>query len=171
MTITSTLTSQETRVEVRTAARADLPQILEVLDKLSRFDDISAAKQYSPIHFNFERILRNDDYNLAVAVVKERNTPSLCYEKVVSTAMLLVQINLTHNGRPYGHIENVVTLPEYRNQGFARMLVNHLINVCKSRDCYKIILDCKEENMAFYKKVGFEGTGEMEMRYNITPQS
>ena len=156
-------------MEVRTACRADLPQILEVLDKLSSFDDINAAKRSEPIRFNFDRILRNDDYSLVVATVKERSTPSIVYEKIVSTALLLVQINLTHDGRPYGHIENVATLPEYRNQGFARMLIDHLINVSRSRDCYKVILDCKEENIGVYKKSGFAETGEIEMRYNLIP--
>ena len=36
-----------------------------------------------------------------------------------------------------------------------RRLIEHLVAVAKERGCYKIILDCSEENAAFYSKAGF----------------
>lgn len=145
-------------MEIRVAKSEDLPQLLEVLDKLSPFGDIDLAKSSKSIRSNFNKILNDDDYTLLVAIVDG---------KVVATAMLLIQTNLTHGGHPYGHIENVATLPEYRSQGIGKLLVDQLINISKSKDCYKIVLDCAEENVDFYKKSGFTRTGEIEMRYNI----
>ena len=87
--------------------------------------------------------------------------------KIVGTATMLIQNNLTHNGRPYAHIENVVTDQEYRKIGIGKILLSELINVAKDLYCYKVILNCSLENSRFYKTVGFRLTDEIEMRLEV----
>ena len=85
-------------------------------------------------------------------------------KEIVGTATMLIQNNLTHNGRPYAHIENVVTDQKYRKMGIGNLLLSELINVAKSLDCYKVILNCSLDNSRFYQTIGFRLTSEIEMR-------
>ncbi len=96
-----------------------------------------------------EKLKLNEDYHLLV------------YEedgKVISSVTLIVIRNLTHNLRPYSVIENVVTLNEYRNKGYASMLIEYASNIAKTEKCYKIMLmtgSKKESTLNFYKQNGF----------------
>ncbi len=87
--------------------------------------------------------------------------------EIAGTAMLVVQHNLTHGGRPYGHIENVVVDKNYRNKGIGKALINYLVEEARRRECYKVILNCFEDNVQFYSKCGLEKTGEVEMRMDL----
>lgn len=70
-----------------------------------------------------------------------------------------------------GHIEDVIIDKDYRNRGVGKYLINYVLGVCKSKGCYKVILDCASENVEFYKKCGFEETNftphEICMRINL----
>jgi len=35
-------------------------------------------------------------------------------------------------------------------------LIDHLLAVSRSMGCYKVILDCNDQNIAFYEKLGFK---------------
>ena len=48
---------------------------------------------------------------------------------------------------------------EYRNQGIAAQLLNHLIEASKSAGCKGVILTCKEKLIPYYSKFGFENKG------------
>ena len=61
-----------------------------------------------------QRLYENKNSHLLVAEVDG---------KVVSTVYLTVIENLTHNNRPFGIIENVVTHINYRNKGIASALL------------------------------------------------
>ena len=87
--------------------------------------------------------------------------------KIVGTATLFIQKNVTHGYRPYGHIENVVTDSAYRGAGIGKRIMESLIADAKAMDCYKVILDCNENISSFYEKVGFRRTKSIEMRLDI----
>jgi glucosamine-phosphate N-acetyltransferase len=40
--------------------------------------------------------------------------------------------------------------------GFGKLLVKKCIEHAKEMNCYKIILNCNENNMIFYEKQGFQ---------------
>ena len=92
---------------------------------------------------------------------ENENNCLLVYEyngKVVSTVHLNIIKNLTHNLRPYGIIENVVTHGDYRNMGFASALLERATEIAKQKNCYKIMLETgsnKESTLNFYRKNGF----------------
>ena len=139
---------------VRLARAEDLTSLVSILSQIK--------PHIADQHYDFtkgEKVLRgiieDENYYLLVAEMNK---------KIVSTATMLIQRNLTHNGRPYAHIENVVTDSSYRKRGIGKLLLSELINVSKNLDCYKVILNCSIENSKFYKSMGFNLTDENEMR-------
>ena len=77
-------------------------------------------------------------------------------DKIVSSACMLIEPKFSRGGKNVAHIEDVVTLPNYRGRGYSGLIINKLIKLAKEQNCYKIILDCKEELIGFYNKFGFE---------------
>ena len=61
-----------------------------------------------------------------------------------------------------GHIEDIVTHSEYRGMNLGKLVIETLKFIGEKVGCYKIILDCSEQNKAFYEKCGFKSK-EIEM--------
>jgi GNAT superfamily N-acetyltransferase len=80
--------------------------------------------------------------------------------KVVSTCNLTVVPNLTHNLKPYGLIENVVTHSDYRRLGLGRQVIEVALTTAWCEDCYKVMLlsgSSRLDAHRFYESVGFHG--------------
>ena len=78
--------------------------------------------------------------------------------QIVSSCVLIVVPNLTHNQRPYALIENVITHPEYQKKGYASGSMDFAKDIAVKAGCYKIMLmtSSKEENtFNFYKGAGY----------------
>ena len=76
---------------------------------------------------------------------------------IIGSGSVIVEHKFSRNCGKVGHIEDIVTHCEYRKQGLGRIIVNKCVQYCKDCKCYKIILDCKQENMGFYQKIaGFK---------------
>lgn len=143
--------------EVRNARLDDLEGIVNLLSQLSppkEGENLDREKGKEILR----DILNNPDYCLCVAESKEG---------LIGTAMLLVQQNLSHGGKPYGHIENVVTDIRHRKKGIGHTMVKFLIDKAKKIGCYKVILNCETKNIVFYERCGFCITSEVEMRINL----
>ena len=98
-----------------------------------------------------------DDENYFLCVFEDEG-------RVLGTALLLVQMNISQGGRPYSHIENVVVDKECRGKGAGKKMMDYLVEKARELDCYKILLNCGKDNIAFYEKCGFFDSGEVEMR-------
>lgn len=74
-------------------------------------------------------------------------------------AMVTLHIlpNITQGGRPYGLIENVVSNPDARGKGYARMAMQAAIDAAWGADAYKIMLLSGQNTgaLGFYEKLGF----------------
>jgi glucosamine-phosphate N-acetyltransferase len=57
----------------------------------------------------------------------------------------------------YAHIEDVCVTKELRRQGLGKKLIEHLLE--QTTHCYKVTLDCADENVAFYLACGLEKRG------------
>lgn len=79
---------------------------------------------------------------------------------------MIIEPKFTHGGNNVAHIEDVVIKTQYRHKGIARSLINELVKVAEINNCYKAILDCTEDNVAFYEKCGFARC-EFQMRKNL----
>ena len=97
---------------------------------------------------NFDRLwsefVDNNDHHIVVAV-------SDSY--VLGTASLLIERKIS--GKSAGHIEDVVVSKTRRGLGTGGMLIKKLVEIAKKKNCYKIILNCSDENIPFYSKLGF----------------
>lgn len=97
----------------------------------------------------WEKICADDDHHIIIAEADG---------KVVSSCVCVIIPNLTHGQNPYALIENVVTMPEYRKQGYASACLEYAVDIAKSSSCYKIMLltGSKEEStLRFYERAGF----------------
>ncbi len=58
------------------------------------------------------------------------------------------------NGK-IGYISNIYTLPEYRKQGIASKLMQHIMVEAKTRGCTKVVLNATDMGRPIYEKAGF----------------
>jgi glucosamine-phosphate N-acetyltransferase len=80
---------------------------------------------------------------------------ALMDDKVVGTASVFIEPKFIHEGGVVGHIEDVSINADYQKHGIGRALVEHLLSVCRTHNCYKVILDCAESVIPFYERIGF----------------
>lgn len=148
----------ENKPIIRKAEASDLEPLLGLLDQLKPNNVKHPHEDRSSEYKALLNITQNKDYFLKVCEIDR---------KLAGTAMLLVQMNLSHGGKPYGHIENVVTDQAYRGKGIGGLLVEDLLKEAKAAGCYKVILDCAESVSPFYQKLGFKKHGSIEMRIDF----
>lgn len=83
---------------------------------------------------------------------------------VVGTAdVVIVEGNLTHRGRPWAIVENVVVAEASRRHGVGRALLEEAVESARRRGCYKVQLlsaKARHEAHAFYRSLGFEPVAE-----------
>ena len=75
--------------------------------------------------------------------------------KTIGTATIIVEGKFLRCGSSVGHIEDVVVDKSCRTKGVGRELVSKCVEFAQEHDCYKVVLDCSEENIPFYAKCGF----------------
>jgi glucosamine-phosphate N-acetyltransferase len=76
---------------------------------------------------------------------------------VIATGSYVIEPKFIHNLGSVAHIEDIVVSHKYRGQGYGEILVTWLVNSIKiNKKVYKIILDCSDNNVAFYTKCGFK---------------
>lgn len=141
--------------KIRQAKVKDLDNVIDLLYQLSppKNSDKSVSKKH--LKKTLKRIIKAPNHYIYVCVSNK---------KIIGTGTLWIQLNLSHGGRPYGHIENVVTDKNNREKGVGKKIVEYLIDKAKKADCYKIVLRCGNNNIPFYEKCGLNETGEVEMR-------
>lgn len=76
---------------------------------------------------------------------------------LLATGTIIYEHKFIGNVCIYAHIEDVCVRATHRRQGLGKQLIQHLIS--QARHCYKITLDCADENMKFYESCGLERRG------------
>lgn len=131
-------------VKIRQLQEKDLFNgFLESLDSLRKASDLSPKKA----KLIFKKMKSIPDHIIYVAVLDS---------KVIGAATIFVEPKFIHNGGMVGHIEDVVVSKEHQGEGIGLKLINALIQYAKKKGCYKTVLDCTDEVMPFYKKLGFK---------------
>lgn len=135
----------------REATRADLPAVLALYGQPEldgeRVLGIQAAEKV------LERMGRYPDYRLYVAEAKG---------KVVGAFTLAILDNLCHRGQPHGVVEDVAVDPQLHRTGIGREMMQHALQLCRSKGCYKLTLSSnlrRKRAHAFYDALGFERHG------------
>jgi|APGre2960657505_1045072.scaffolds.fasta_scaffold163849_1 N-acetylglutamate synthase-like GNAT family acetyltransferase len=75
-------------------------------------------------------------------------------DRVIATASLILEPKFRYN-EICGHVEDVCVLPEKQGFGVGKKIMKYLINYAKHKKCYKLILSSRNDNIAFYSKLGF----------------
>lgn len=79
-------------------------------------------------------------------------------EQVVATCMLITVPNLLRHGRKHGFIENVITHPDFRGEGFGSAVLAAALNRAWQEDCHHVLLQSGRADPrvhTFYEKAGF----------------
>jgi glucosamine-phosphate N-acetyltransferase len=127
---------------------------LEVYDSLvpARIDKYTANQiltsiKSNPFHKVFVAVVVEDD--VGKEEKKEKN-------KVLGTTTLIVEPKFIAGGARVGHIEDVAVRPGYQGMSIGSRLVKHVTEYAKNKmGCIKIVLDCAEQTMPFYQKLGY----------------
>lgn len=119
---------------------------LSVLSQLTIVGNVS-KKEFLELYEYF-----NDNAGQYFTVVIEDAANGI----IVGCCTLFVERKFIHHLGCVGHLEDAVTLTKYRGRHFGRLLIQSLMSVSKNVGCYKVILDCKSSNVAFYEKCGLE---------------
>lgn len=78
-------------------------------------------------------------------------------DEVLGYGALLLERKV--RGGVMGHIEDVVINPGFQRQGLGKLLVLELLDIARSKGCYKVGLHCGPHNVAFYKECGLVQSG------------
>jgi glucosamine-phosphate N-acetyltransferase len=117
----------------------------------------------------------NLDKETALEIFRQRLTAgvrtfvAMSQEHIVGTLTLLVERKFIHGGGRVGHIEDVVVHREFQKRGIGHTLVRHALDEAAQLGCYKVILNCFEDRVAFYESVGFR-RHDVGMRIDIQPR-
>jgi len=142
-----------TDVKIREIEKSDLEKgFLESLDSLRLASDLGLDKAREV----FDKIKSNPNHKIFVAQVGE---------KIVGSTTLFIEPKFIHHGGLVGHIEDVVVAKEFQGKGIGEKLIETSLNFAKNCGCYKTILDCAEDVMPFYEKIGFKKHSNS-MRFN-----
>ena len=140
-------------VKIRVIVESDIENgFLESLDNLRTASDLNRETATNIL----KKIIANPDYIIHVAEING---------KIVGSTTLLIEQKFIHNGGRVGHIEDVVVSKEYEGRGIGIKLVSSLLEKAKVMNCYKTILDCQNELIPFYERIGFKQESN-QMRYN-----
>jgi glucosamine-phosphate N-acetyltransferase len=78
---------------------------------------------------------------------------------LIGTAGVIIELKMFNDQKPYiAHIEDVAIHRDQRGFGYGKQLIEHVIEFCRKKDCYKIVLFCSNDNIKFYKKCGFRNS-------------
>jgi GNAT superfamily N-acetyltransferase len=136
---------------VREATEADLPGVLRVYAQPDLDDgDVLSLED---ARARLARLRQYPDYALHVAEEDGR---------IVGTFALLIMDNLMHRGAPSGIVEDVGVLPELHGHGIGKQMMQHAMELCAKRGCYKLVLSSNARRTgahAFYASLGFTQHG------------
>ncbi|MEM3143689.1 MAG: GNAT family N-acetyltransferase [Candidatus Nitrosotenuis sp.] len=132
------------KILIRKIRQGDLQNgFLESLDSLRKASNIDGRKANTIL----KKIMSNPAHVIFVA---EMNGI------IVGATTLLVEQKFIHKGGKVGHIEDVAVSKKFQGRGIGEMIIKAALKHAKKMGCYKTILDCNEDVIGFYEKMGFK---------------
>lgn len=132
--------------EIRSYRETDSGVLIDLLNQLSRTGDLSETQ----IKAFYNSVKDNSHHT--IYVLEEGG-------QVKAAATLLIEPKLLHGAKSVGHIEDVVVDKASRGRGYGKVLIRFLVAMAQQQNCYKVILDCSDNNVGFYKQCGLELLG------------
>ena len=125
--------------------------LLEVLENLAPVGGLSKPAANAIL----KEIKSNPLHRIFVAVVEDGRNQGL----IIGTTTLLVEPKFIFCGGRVAHIEDVAVRAEYQRKGIGFRLVNYATEQAAIMRCVRTVLDCSDENIPFYEKIGYSYHG------------
>ena len=141
---------------VRDATEADLPRIVELLAQLGLDEDREDLS--SPVAEGYRKAFREieEDPRKSLLVVDVGG-------RVAGSAAVIIVPNLSHRGRPWAVVENVVVDEAERGKRYGELLMQRTREIAEQAGCYKLTLTSNKDRAdahRFYRRLGFIATHE-----------
>jgi glucosamine-phosphate N-acetyltransferase len=140
---------------IRNITKDDYEDYIKLIKQLSVFTGNKTSKN------QFEEFINTLNEHHQVIVIEDE-----IKKKIVAAGTILIEKKIIHNFGKVAHIEDVVTDKEYRGLGLGKQIITKLKDIAITNSCYKIILNCKRENVKFYKKNNFKENDIQMVIYN-----
>jgi len=140
---------------MREATEADLPRLVELLFQLSQEGEIAEREPHSPTAVELEALKTLQSSPASSVLVMEVEG------RVEGTVTLYVVQNISHGGRPFAIVENVIVDEQNRGLGFGRVLMDEAEARARAAGCYKIALTSnqkRDDAHRFYSRLGYRQT-------------
>jgi glucosamine-phosphate N-acetyltransferase len=140
-------------IKIRKLQKKDIYNgFLLSLDSLRKSSHIKPKKA----SLIFDKISKNPHQIIYVAVQDS---------EVIGSASIIIEQKFIHDGGKVGHIEDVAVKKEFQGKGVGQKIITELLRYAKKQGCYKTILDCEDNLIPFYEKIGFKRHSN-EMRFD-----
>ena len=123
--------------------QSDMDAVIELLQSMSEFKP--SKSDFLPIWNSFSK---QANVHSIVAVMNSQ---------IVGYGSIVIETKI--RGGKNGHIEDIVSHSLFQKKGIGKAVVDALLSIAKDNGCYKVVLQCKEHNINFYKKCGYEVSG------------
>jgi glucosamine-phosphate N-acetyltransferase len=136
-----------TNFEIREIKEEDIDNggLLEVYQENFPLEGLQKAAARTVL----KEIKSNPLHRIFVAVTTDNHS------LVIGTTTLLVEPKFIFGGGKVGHIEDVSVRVGYQRKGIGFKLVSHATEQAAIMGCVKTVLDCSNENVPFYQKLGY----------------
>ena len=124
----------------RSIIKEDLDDVFILLNQLKEKDIDSLDKDVS-----WKNFISNTGSNSIVGLYEN---------KIVAYGSIVIENKI--RGDVAGHIEDIVVDTTVRGKMVGVKLVKELVNIGKSKGCYRITLFCDEKLIKFYERNGFK---------------
>jgi len=141
---------------VREAEVRDLQEILFLYEQLFLNTDQAEENRAIIIRKHkkaFFEIKRNPNHRLLVAEIEGI---------IAGTLAIIIIPNLSHMGKPWAIIEDVIVDASCRRLGVGSSLMQRAIQLAKEHDCFRVILSSskhRDGSHKFYASAGLEAYG------------
>lgn len=154
------MSGQSIKYTIREIEENDIESggLLEVLENLAPVGDLSNLTAKAIL----DEIKSNPLHRIFVAVIQDGIKEGL----IIGTTTLLVEPKFIFGGGRVGHIEDVAVRAGYQRKGIGFALVDHATQQAALMRCVRTVLDCSDENIPFYEKIGYSYHGNtMKIQY------
>jgi len=122
-------------------------QILDLYSIFTKFD--RNIMNYIRLKTIFENLPEN--HIIKFYLDKEDN--------IIAAITIIIEQKIIHNGQCVCHIEDFVVTEKEQHKGIGALLLEHVSQIAKQKNCYKVILDCHPLLENYYIKKGFSRKG------------
>jgi len=132
------------------------------MDFCIRLLNVNDYQKYLPLINEFRSTQFTKEQFVETLDLINRSSEIWIIEKdddLIATGTIIYESKFIFNISKVAHIEDICVQSKYRGQGFGKLMVKHLVELSKNNKCYKVVLECSEDNSHFYEKCGFEKRG------------